>query len=92
MLNDGFVVEQADQFAQRLANQATGAKQRVEFAYRLALTRLPTPQESEWCVKFLRKQQMHYAAEQPTSPDTAAQALASLCRVMFNMSNFLYVE
>lgn len=92
MLNDGFVVEQADQFAQRLANQATGAKQRVELAYRLALTRVPTPQESEWCVEFLQKQQMHFTAEQPAPPDTTTQALASLCRVLFNMSNFLYVE
>lgn len=92
MLNDEFVVDGADQFARRVAALATGAQQQVELAYRLALTRAPSPQEAEWCEEFLRQQQANYEAELRPPPDSAQPALASLCRVLFNMSNFLYVE
>ena len=77
MLNDSFVLEQAEWLAARVAREGAGC--RVEAAFRVALGRPPTPREAAWCAEALRRH------------GDDARALARLCHVLLNTSEFLYV-
>ena len=97
LLNDAFVLDQADHFADRLAREAGPvAKDRVDLAFRIALGRGPTTEEAAWSVELLNEQRDAYNAASNGSssavPNPDRKALASLCHALFNFNNFLYVE
>ena len=76
LLNDAFVLEAADRFADRLEREATGDPTgQVELAYRLAFGRAPEPAESEDAARAVR-----------------AHGPAVLCRAIFNSNEFLYLD
>jgi hypothetical protein len=81
MLNDGFVLEQADYLAQRVARCASTPQGQIDAAFRIVLSRPPRPRESEWCADLLRRHAQRYPAQ---------QALAHLCHTLLNTSEFLY--
>ncbi|MSQ93124.1 MAG: DUF1553 domain-containing protein [Gemmataceae bacterium] len=93
MLNDTFIVEQAGVFAERvLRDGKTDALERqVESAYLLALTRPPSAKESAACMEFLRRQTDRHSAAKLPSAEAPRRALANLCHVLLNTSEFLYV-
>ncbi len=96
MLNDRFVIEQAGILAERVAKAATDASpaKRVEAAFRLALSRPPTPLEVAWCADLLDRHIEHYrnGNSAPGAADRAdLQALTQLCHVLLNTSEFLYI-
>ncbi len=93
MLNDVFVLNQADIFSDRVARESGPAAQdRIDLAFRIALARPPTAEEAAWSVQFLNEQRTAYRASL-SSPEMAdRKALASLCHALFNTNNFLYVE
>ncbi|HKB36680.1 MAG TPA: DUF1553 domain-containing protein, partial [Gemmataceae bacterium] len=93
MLNDAFVLEQADHLADRIAREAgPSTKERVERAYLLALSRKPNRAESEQCVLFLNRQATRFRAEKLSGEQAHRQALAQLCQTLLNTSEFLYLE
>ena len=93
MLNDSLALEQADHFAQRVWNHAGRAPaERIELAFRIALSRSPDSQEIQWSSELLRQLAARYQAEGSPADQAARQALMHLCRVLFNSSEFLYVE
>lgn len=55
MLNDAFMVRQARHFAERLEVAAPDLPAQIEIAYRLALGRPPTADESKELVAFARQ-------------------------------------
>jgi hypothetical protein len=59
MLNDDFVLRQAKLFADRVQEAAPGdtAKQ-VDLAYRISLSRSPSPEEAKLAADFLRKRDL----------------------------------
>ena len=93
MMNDALVLEQADKFAARVLVQAGDSPdQRIELAFRLALSRRPDTEELGWSSELLRQQTQRYQRSGVANADAQRQALMHLCRVLFNSSEFLYVE
>ena len=75
LMNNRFVFEQARLFARRVTiSVGHSPEDQVAEAYRLALLRVPTVQESQAASAFVRE-----------------HGLLSLCRVLFNTNEFLYV-
>jgi hypothetical protein len=68
--------------------------QRIETAFLLALGRPPKTREMDWSRDFLKEMTGRFAARAaaPSSaPPAEQQALAHLCHVLLNSSEFLYV-
>ena len=93
LLNDEFVLEQADSFSARILREAgDGPEARIERAFHLALAREPTPNEVRSCMRLLRQQRARYRKNGVSGEDVTRKAFACLCQVLFNTSEFLYVE
>ncbi|MEX0712135.1 MAG: DUF1549 and DUF1553 domain-containing protein [Pirellulales bacterium] len=96
LLNNHFVHGQSTALAERVAREAgSQAADRVERAWWLALSRAPTAAEREAALGHLEVQQERFAAANnaaaPT-PDAEHLALASLCHVLLNTNEFIYVD
>jgi len=96
MLNDAFVLEQSDHFAARVVTAAGPTPdKRVDMAFRIALARKATAPELEWGIALVQRQTERYLKQNspPLAPEQAAQkALASLCQMLLNTNEFLYVH
>ena len=91
LLNNEFVLEQAKYFAERVAREAGGdAEARIRQAYQIALSRGPDHDEFDRNLGFLKKQTEYHRARGEDDPDGAA--LVDLCDVIFNLSEFVYVN
>ena len=76
LLNNGFVLNQAQLLAERIEREAPGDIERqVELAYELALTRPPTADEAAVAQSLVSE-----------------QSLVDLTHVMFNLNEFLYLR
>ncbi len=93
MLNDTFIVEQAGVFAERVLRdgKTDTLERQVESAYLLALTRAPSEKERAACLKFLRRQTDRHTSAKVVPAEARRRALANLCQVLLNTSEFLYV-
>ena len=93
MLNDEFILRQADFFAARVASREEARPEKwIESAFRLALTRGPTAKELAWSGRFLKDQATTYRAAQLPPAQAEQKALASLCHMLLSTSEFLYVD
>ena len=91
LLNDAFMLEQADAFAARVSGLADSPEQRVEAAFRLAFARKPTSTELAEGTAFLRKVEDQLAVAKCPPPEAGRRALAELCHMLFCANEFLYV-
>ncbi|HZL89080.1 MAG TPA: DUF1549 and DUF1553 domain-containing protein [Pirellulaceae bacterium] len=93
MLNDQFVVEQADAVAARVLDHARSPEQRVPQAFKLALGRSPKEAETAWCRELLEKEAaFHKQGDKGCPLDEAdRRALARLCHTLLNTSEFLCI-
>ncbi len=93
MFNDALALEQAEAFSERLWSEA-GQSQRLQVvhAFRIALSREPSQSELKLCVDLLSRHTRRYERGGSSRPAAARQAVVHLCRVLFNSSEFLYVE
>jgi hypothetical protein len=105
MLNDPFIHERSEALARRAAAGDDRAEQ-IRAAWRFALARLPTADELALAEAHLAAQQKRFATQsaplaaqqtsttsaeaEPASPELLA--LASLCHVLINSNEFLYVD
>jgi hypothetical protein len=87
LLNNPFVHEQSTALAQRV-NPRRAEQEQVVQAWRLALGRDPNAKELASALAHLRKQRETFAAR----PDPAFDALASLCHVLLNTNEFMYID
>jgi hypothetical protein len=90
LLNDPFMLEQADHFAARVA-AADDEQRRVETAFRLAFAREPSPTEVAASTALLKKLRERYAAEKLPPAEAERKALARLCHMLLCANEFLYV-
>ncbi|HVU85990.1 MAG TPA: PSD1 and planctomycete cytochrome C domain-containing protein [Pirellulales bacterium] len=90
MLNDDFVIEQAGHFAANVA-QLPAAEQIVT-AFRRALSREPSAQEAAWSNELLDRQFVRYRPQCDSDATARQKALAHLCQMLLNTSEFLYVQ
>ena len=75
MLNNGFNIVMAENFAKRMRNQAAGITAQVKAGATLAFGRTPTAAELELLTDYARR-----------------HGLDNLARVLFNTSEFLFVD
>ncbi|HMF14380.1 MAG TPA: DUF1553 domain-containing protein, partial [Gemmataceae bacterium] len=87
LLNDAFVMEQSDRFAERVAACASSQEQRIEAAFRIAFGRNPTPRERTAGLALLQKVESRYAGQ----AQSEMKALANLCQMLLCANEFLYV-
>jgi hypothetical protein len=99
LFNGDFVNRQARHFANRLVKEAgTDHQKQIERAYLLALCRPPTDRERQVMLRFLGQEteNLRRAAEKNRTPlDTNSsrhQALEQMCRVIFNLNEFVYAD
>ena len=75
VLNDPFVLKQAENFASRLEKGDDDITEQLKTGFRWALSRHPNNEELDHLVAFSRK-----------------HGLPNTCRLIFNMSEFMFVD
>ncbi len=97
LFKGAFVNRQARHFADRLLREAgpDPAKQ-IDRAFLLALCRPPTEKERQVLTRFLQREMaaQFQEAEKGTPEPAAARrrALEQMCRVIFNLNEFVYPD
>jgi hypothetical protein len=98
-LNGDFVNRQSRHFAERLETEAgPDPGKQIEQAYLLALCRPVTPREKTEMLAFLEREAKQRLAEYSNTPSAADQAktrreaLQQMCRVIFNLNEFVYTD
>lgn len=94
LLNSHFMDKNATAFAERLVKEAgPEARRQVALAYNLALLRQPDKREEEIALRFLEEQQKEFASLDPDTPKaTEKRALVAMCRLLFNLNEFVYLD
>lgn len=75
LLNDPFVLKQAELFADRLGKMAKEPSGQVKAGFRLAFGRAPSKEETESMTSLVKE-----------------QGLPTFCRVLYNTSEFFFVD
>ncbi|MEX2287527.1 MAG: PSD1 and planctomycete cytochrome C domain-containing protein [Planctomycetaceae bacterium] len=100
LMNSEFIVEQADQFAQRLVREAgSDVRAQLSHGWRLAFSRSASETELTQSLQFVTAQGEHIKSGQngsgdqqiPTS-DAQQQALRDFCQTLLCANEFLYVD
>ena len=97
LFNGNFAMRQANHFADRLLRDAGEvSKDQIDLAWRIALSRPPTKSEFAAAQKFLTTQWTELQAEnkgaKASTETLRKQALTQLCRVIFNLNEFVYLD
>jgi hypothetical protein len=99
LLNNEFVHQQSGTFAERVMREAgDDAAAQIERAWWLALARAPSDGERAAAVSHMTTQCQNFTAKAAqdgktlTQADARRQALASLCHVLLNTNEFIYVD
>jgi len=94
LLNGEFANRQAKHFAERLRHEAgNDVERQIRLAYRLALCREPRASEMSMLTAFLQRESAGIAKERSISVDEAKSvALQRVCRVVFNLNEFVYPD
>jgi len=91
LLNHPFVREQSLHFARRLlAEPRATDEQRIVSAFRLSLSRPPTPAEIRDTSRFLAEYVKRDATRKPD--EARLSAWQSFCQTLFCRNEFLYIE
>jgi hypothetical protein len=89
LLNGRFVQERSAALARRVQASATSDDDAIKTAWRYAVARLPNDDELALATKYLVDQEAYFT---PRGPEARFLALASLCQVLLNTNEFLYVD
>ena len=103
LLNSDDVMEAAGATAERVRRQAPDLNSQIQYAYRLILSRPPTPKELALSRQFIKTSDQRQLDSDRTQPQpeqgkndrNAAQPPAGLrefCRALFNLNSFVYAE
>jgi hypothetical protein len=88
MMNDPFVLQQAQLWAKRILGDSSAANpERVTAAYQTAFGRLPSADEQQAAKAFLDTQAKAHGEAKP-----GEKAWADLCHVLFNVKEFAFVN
>ena len=93
MMNNQFVHQQSESLADRvIAACDDDAESQVTHAWRYALGRRPGAEEIQLALEHLRAQREHFADIQQENDQIERLPIASLCHVLLNSNEFLYVD
>ncbi len=88
LLNNQFTHAQSEALAKRLAGHAAGTVEQVKLAWQLAFGRNPSDGELGQAENHLHEQRQHFDGRN----NPGHLALASLCHVLLNCNEFIYVD
>ncbi len=90
LMNGEFVTVQSEHFARRLLNQPGEDSQKVREAFRIALSRDPSPGEIDRLLTFVRTQDVFYKE----LPDAARRLriYSDLCQTLLGANEFIYLD
>ena len=92
LMNDPFVVQQAERLADRLLkDQTLDVENRLRRLYELTLSRLPTDLEVQAARTFLQKQGERYGIAELQRSHARASWI-DLCHVLFNTKEFVFIQ
>lgn len=92
LLNDRFVHDQSQRFAERLLFEADDDNGRLIRAYQLALGRPPTPDELDRSRSFLVAVSERLRAEGSSETRVAPEAWHAMARVIFRLNELVYID
>ena len=92
LMNSQLVAEQMRSMARRLLKQAGDGPQRVQALFEIALGRLPTSQEQEESLDYIRRYVQAVGERSNSDSPSQLQAWQSLCRAIISANEFIYVE
>jgi Protein of unknown function (DUF1553)/Protein of unknown function (DUF1549)/Planctomycete cytochrome C len=93
LLNDQFVMEQADYFAASISQSAgQELEKRIDLAFHTTLARRPTREERTASLELVQRQTQRYLASGAGAEKASQKALANLGRMLWNTNEFLYVQ
>jgi Protein of unknown function (DUF1553)/Protein of unknown function (DUF1549)/Planctomycete cytochrome C len=94
MLNSDWVHDQCRVFANRVISYASTTAERIDTAWKLALGRLPSDRERKSAEVHLQKQadRLVHPIWDPNLGNAELLAWASLCHVLINTNEFIYVD
>jgi hypothetical protein len=99
LMNNEFIIEQSEKFAERVMSDAgTDRAKQIDRAWRLVFGVAPTAAERARAEAFLTEQKARFAALPRGEAKTrfaafpAGQALASFCQMLISTNAFLYVD
>jgi cytochrome c553 len=91
LLNNEFVLQQAQYFSERVRSEAgTDLRAQISRAFQIALNRRPSGKENLWATEFIKAQAVGYQKRNNEKPDEAA--LRDFCHALINLNEFLYVD
>ncbi len=92
LMNNSFVVQSIEQMAQRLlSNSSTSEADRIDLAYRIALSRQVTADERTQAQQFLQDYRQLADAKGISGPNRDHAAWTGLCHVLLSTGEFRYV-
>jgi hypothetical protein len=86
LMNNPFVLEQAEVWARRVTAEQSNAESRIRAMYVSAFSRPPTVEEQEAATAFVAAQSGQYAAGEMLRP------WADLAHVLFNVKEFIFID
>jgi hypothetical protein len=92
LLNNPFVVEQSQRFAQRLLAHPGNEETRLHHAYLSAHSRPPTPGELQQARDFLREADVSLVSTEPNETRRQQAAWAALCQALLASNELRYVD
>ena len=91
LMNSPFVHRCAQDFAQRILEEAQGTTERIVLAYRLSTAQRPSPLEIERAEKFLKAYQESEQSD-ANALGESSKGWTALCRVLITSNRFLTWE
>ena len=93
LMNDDFVLENANAFAERVASMSNGnLEEKIEKAYLLALSRKPSREEVQIARAHVARQEDLYLKSNAAPEQAGQEALESFCHLLFLTNEFLYID
>ncbi|MDB4491908.1 DUF1553 domain-containing protein, partial [bacterium] len=90
LLNNPFVHKRSETLASRILTQSAEPKDQIDQAWIQVLQRLPSDIERAQASRHLEEQRGSFEEKSPTKREHLA--LASLCHVLLNTNEFVYVD
>ena len=99
LLNDDFVLEQADDFARRILHahplgevDENSRRRWIDAAFEIAYSRPVSAEELKWSQEHLSGQAVAFREAGVASGEVDFKALSNFCHTLISSSNFFYVE
>ena len=92
LMNDPFVLAQAEHWAKRTLARKLETGQAIETLYREAIGRAPSDEEKRQAMDFLKVQAAELGFGEQPSEAQQLELWRDLCHILFNVKEFIYIH